>query len=234
MSDRDAILGQVRAALAGRETTEHPGTFEGWRPSALAGDSVDGFRTMFEAAGGETERFATEPEAAAWVRAFVGDYEKVSIGKVARWPLHNGAAPGERIEGVDPADAEVGVSWAYGAIAETGSLIMIPLDGRRAQLLPPVHLVFVEEQNVFATLREALTAMKDKLPDELGGAGDFGVTWLDAEEKPAIKPGSDPVASLPSAIGLHSGPSKSADIGQVLVRGVHGPGRVIAVLVGRG
>jgi len=38
--------------------------------------------------------------------------------------------------------------------------------------------------------------------------------------------------TLPSAIGLHSGPSKSADIGQILVKGVHGPGRVIAVLIG--
>lgn len=37
---------------------------------------------------------------------------------------------------------------------------------------------------------------------------------------------------LPSAVGLHSGPSKSADIGQVMVRGVHGPGRVIALVVG--
>ena len=74
--------------------------------------------------------------------------------------------------------------------------------------------------------------MKDKLPDEL--IGDLGMTWLDAQEKPAIEPNSGPIAQLPSAIGLHSGPSKSADIGQVLVRGVHGPGRVIAVLVGRG
>jgi L-lactate dehydrogenase complex protein LldG len=38
--------------------------------------------------------------------------------------------------------------------------------------------------------------------------------------------------ALPSAVGLHSGPSKSADIGQILVKGVHGPGRVIAVVVG--
>jgi L-lactate dehydrogenase complex protein LldG len=36
---------------------------------------------------------------------------------------------------------------------------------------------------------------------------------------------------LPSALGLHSGPSKSADIGQILVRGVHGPGRVVAVII---
>lgn len=37
---------------------------------------------------------------------------------------------------------------------------------------------------------------------------------------------------LPSAIGFHSGPSKSADIGQIMVRGVHGPGRVIALVIG--
>jgi L-lactate dehydrogenase complex protein LldG len=37
---------------------------------------------------------------------------------------------------------------------------------------------------------------------------------------------------LPSAIGLHSGPSRSADIGQVMVKGVHGPGRLVAVILG--
>jgi len=36
---------------------------------------------------------------------------------------------------------------------------------------------------------------------------------------------------LPAAVALHSGPSRSADIGRVLVTGVHGPGRVIAGIV---
>lgn len=39
-------------------------------------------------------------------------------------------------------------------------------------------------------------------------------------------------ANLPSAVGLHSGPSKSADIGQIMVRGVHGPGRIVAAVIG--
>jgi L-lactate dehydrogenase complex protein LldG len=38
-------------------------------------------------------------------------------------------------------------------------------------------------------------------------------------------------ADLPSALGLHSGPSKSADIGHVMVTGVHGPGRLVAVVI---
>lgn len=37
--------------------------------------------------------------------------------------------------------------------------------------------------------------------------------------------------ALPSALGLHSGPSRSADIGGVLVQGVHGPGRVLVVML---
>ena len=39
--------------------------------------------------------------------------------------------------------------------------------------------------------------------------------------------------NLPAAIGLHSGPSKSADIGRTVVTGVHGPGRSVAIVVGR-
>jgi L-lactate dehydrogenase complex protein LldG len=39
-------------------------------------------------------------------------------------------------------------------------------------------------------------------------------------------------APMPAALALHSGPSKSADIGRVLVRGVHGPGRIVAAVLG--
>ena len=39
-------------------------------------------------------------------------------------------------------------------------------------------------------------------------------------------------ADLPSALALHSGPSRSADIGQIMVRGVHGPGRTVVGILG--
>ena len=37
--------------------------------------------------------------------------------------------------------------------------------------------------------------------------------------------------NLPAVVALHSGPSRSADIGQIVVRGVHGPGRVVAAVL---
>lgn len=39
------------------------------------------------------------------------------------------------------------------------------------------------------------------------------------------------VGALPAVLALHSGPSKSADIGRIVVTGVHGPGRLVAAVV---
>ena len=40
--------------------------------------------------------------------------------------------------------------------------------------------------------------------------------------------------TLPRSLALHSGPSKSADIGRIVVSGVHGPGRLIVALLPSG
>ena len=194
--ERARILGKVRDAITKRRREPHPGHFGGWRDQSPE-DPVEQFIRLFKAAGGEVCRFDLRESASEWVRNFIGDYATVSLGTIARREAQHGARA-VRIEHTDPADAEVGVSMAYGAVAETGSLIMIPQDGRRAQLLPPVHVVWVEERTVFPMLIDAMAALAKELP---------------------------------SAVGLHSGPSKSADIGQILVKGVHGPGRLIAVLV---
>lgn len=96
-----------------------------------------------------------------------------------------------------PAEADVGVAMAWGAVAETGSLVLTPDGGRAVQLLPPVLVVWVPAERVFPKLEDALSELRDPLP---------------------------------AVVGLHSGPSKSADIGRTVVTGVHGPGRCIAVL----
>jgi L-lactate dehydrogenase complex protein LldG len=98
------------------------------------------------------------------------------------------------IPAAPPEEAPLGVSLARLAVAETGSLLLDSREGRRVQLLPPCHLIWVREETVVGTLAEALFRVK----------GD-----------------------LPSALAFHSGPSRSADIGQIMVQGVHGPGRVV-------
>ena len=148
---------------------------------------------MFEKAGGEVVSLKTQAEASLWVRGFLADFDSHSVGELARGRLNKEVEPDEWIEEIDPSAVEAGVSLAFGAVAETGSLIMTPQDGRRAQLLPPVHLVFVDQAKIYETLSEGLLALKNKVP-----------------------PGDSESRGLPSAVGLHSGPSKSADIGQVL------------------
>jgi len=192
MSARDRILGRVREALAAREPASHPGDFEGWRAEPAL-PPVDAFVRTFGAAGGEIVRVEDEARAGAWLAEFSSAFATAVVGRTVP-PLLR-----PRLDECPADTAELGVSMAACAIGETGSLVLRAEDGRRAQLLPPTHVVFVNSSHTFATLRDALLASKE---------------------------------ALPSAIGLHSGPSKSADIGQILVQGVHGPGRVIAVLIG--
>jgi L-lactate dehydrogenase complex protein LldG len=193
---RDAILQRVRAAVAGREAVAHPGDFAGARPQgALDPDPLRAFTAVFTAAGGEVVELASYDAARAWLASFAADFDTVAIGAAVPAEL----APDR--PAAAPEDAALAVSRARCAVAETGSLVLDARDGRRTQLLPPTHLVWLEVTEVHETLHEALRALGE---------------------------------ALPSALGLHSGPSKSADIGQILVRGVHGPGRVVAALVGPG
>ena len=196
---RERILARIRAANRKRDRVEHPGGFESWR--ALDAGSAQGdhpgaarerFAAMFGAAGGEVVRVPGVSQAAAWLRDFGAAFDSVAVGStvdpalVPDLPRHA------------PRRADFGLSRARCAIAETGSLVLDARDGRRAQLLPPVHVVVLDATAVHATARDAFAALRD---------------------------------DLPSALGLHSGPSKSADIGQVMVKGVHGPGRLVALVV---
>lgn len=190
---RDRILGRVRSAVLGRQGTAHPGDFLGWRPEPAGADPVAAFTEAFTAAGGEVIHAASMDLAAAWIVDFAAAFAGVSLGA----SLPDDLLPDLHL--APPETADVGVSIATGAVAETGSLVLDARDGRRVQLLPPTHIVLVRAGDVWSTLAEALQVVS-----------------------------RDP----PSAVGLHSGPSKSADIGQIVVKGVHGPGRVIALLVG--
>lgn len=101
------------------------------------------------------------------------------------------------------ARADVGLSTAEWAIAETGSLVLTsgPGRGRTVTLLPPTYVAVVAVEKVLSTVPEAIEKYA-------GGGG------------------------LPANVCFHTGPSRSGDIEMSLVTGMHGPGDVHVVLVG--
>jgi L-lactate dehydrogenase complex protein LldG len=98
--------------------------------------------------------------------------------------------------------ADVGITSADYALADTGTLVMIasPAEARMVSLVPPAHIALVPAERVLTGL------------DEL-----FALHPLPARET--------------SSMVLITGPSRTADIEQILVRGVHGPGEIHVVVV---
>ena len=195
---RERILARVREANREREPVSHPGSLpEALEPpgpfgDAGLGDPVGSFEERLRAAGGEVVQLSDEAAARKWLEEFAREFESVSICTGVPEALR------PTLPAASPPEAALGVSVAVGAAAQTGSLLLSSKEGRRSQLLPPVHLVWVRAGDVCTTLGEALEACRE---------------------------------DLPATLALHSGPSKSADIGQILVTGVHGPGRIIAAIL---
>ena len=100
--------------------------------------------------------------------------------------------------------ADIGLSTAAWAIAETGTLVLEggPEMGRTVTLLPPTYVAVVPVERMLCTVPEAI----EKYADTSNG--------------------------LPANVCFHSGPSRSGDIEMALFVGMHGPGDVNVILVG--
>ncbi len=98
----------------------------------------------------------------------------------------------------DLAKVDLGITHAHAALIDSGSLVVVagPDTPRAVSLLPAVHLCLVPR----AALLPDVSALPAILNRHRDGAG-----------------------RLPSCLNLISGPSSTADIELVLVRGVHGP-----------
>jgi L-lactate dehydrogenase complex protein LldG len=103
----------------------------------------------------------------------------------------------------DAVDASV--TSTVGGIADTGTLVLVPgaHEPRTLSLVPPVHVAVLLASRLYASLPAAM----------------YG---LFAREGPPL---------LPTNLLLVTGPSKTADIQQVLAYGAHGPKELVIVLV---
>ena len=108
-------------------------------------------------------------------------------------------------------EADLGISGANMALAETGSLVIVTNEGngRLVTTLPPVHLAFVGYEKIIPGLRDSAVVLQ-LLSRSAGGS------------------------KMTAYVSYITGPSRTMDIEKTLVRGVHGPEEVHIVLVDNG
>ena len=105
------------------------------------------------------------------------------------------------------ARAQLGITGVDYAVAETGTCVLLPRSGvsRAVSLLPPIHLAIVETNQVYENLDDLFAMRRLVFQD---GRGEMG-----------------------SYMSFISGPSRTADIEQTIVVGVHGPKEAYLLLL---
>lgn len=208
---REYILHKVRTAL-GRNAGQPPAPAPEARLRIPDHDFETRWRQFSQALeklGGKPERVATREEARRRVAALLG--ESPAVASDAPYLAECGitSLPGVRSGFRDGASlraacagAQYGITSAHYALADTGTLVL---------------LCSPQEPRLVSLLPPVHVAV---LP-----AGRM-LTGLD--ELLSILPQP---ADLTSAMVLITGPSRTADIEQILVRGVHGPGEIHVIVV---
>jgi L-lactate dehydrogenase complex protein LldG len=223
MTSRDTILATIRRSL-GVSGSEHPRRAAvadrlKLHPSAVIPrrgqlepqPRLELLRTMVEAAAGTVEEIPHAGDVPAAVSAYLRAHNlpmAVRMGKDARL----GDMPWERertlevSHGASDGGDLVAVSHAFGAVAESGTLMLVsgPDNPTTLNFLPDTHIVVVDAKDI---------------------AGDYETLWRRLREK--FGPGV-----MPRTVNLITGPSRSADIGQTLILGAHGPRRLHVMVVG--
>jgi L-lactate utilization protein LutC len=101
-------------------------------------------------------------------------------------------------------NADIGVSYAYCIIAETGSAVLLSSrdEPRSLSLLPAISIIIANSETVVPELADAIKMLQDE------------TNFVDL-----------------SCMTIISGPSRTADIEKVLVTGVHGPKNLHVILI---
>lgn len=175
----------------------------------ISGDLVARFRERAESMQSTTEEVATQADVPMAVARYLKANKLPARGCV--WPTlaHLDWASAELSmeprapRRSDGSDDPVGVTGAFAAIAETGTLMTVsgPDTPASTSLLPETHVAVLAASRIVAHMEQCW----DLARSELG--------------------------ELPRAVNFISGPSRTGDIEQKLVLGAHGPYRVHIVIV---
>jgi L-lactate dehydrogenase complex protein LldG len=208
---RDHVLHKVRTALSrsvGQSIEEPP-------PARLSIPEMDieqriaTFCARIEALAGKTHRAASAEDAGAYVAGVVAGRCAVASNAAVLRDCGITTLPGVETGITDPdqlralcATAACGISGADYALADTGTLVLLS-SRQEARLISLLPPVYI----AVVERQRLLTGL-----DEL----------LSLLPRPAEQT---------SSMVLITGPSRTADIEQILVRGVHGPGEIHVVVV---
>ncbi|UCH52739.1 MAG: lactate utilization protein C [Pseudomonadota bacterium] len=207
MNSRETILARVRRARTSSDAViatrlrEHP---RGPLPN-MSEDLLTRFRERAARLASDVQG----PLSAEQVPTAVANYlrERSLPVRAVRWPSIGSFEWGTVGMSVEAraarADDMVGITGAFCAIAETGTLMLLSGADTPAatSLLPETHVALVPISRIVARMEDGwdLLRMEHGLP--------------------------------PRAVNFVSGPSRTADIEQTVTLGAHGPYRVCIVLV---
>lgn len=221
MSGREQILSRIRSKVSqGDEETrraivethlaQHRRNLVPQRGEGDDAHRIGVFTAMMEAVGGTVQVLDDVHD----VPRAVADYlrqgnlpARVRRGTdplLATLPWHRGGAI-EVLEGrAEDADT-ASISHAFAAAAESGTVIQIsgPDNPTTLNFLPEAHIVVLEAKDLFASYEEAWTKLR-------GAMGE---------------------GKMPRTVNMISGPSRTADIEQTIVRPAHGPKNMHVIVV---
>jgi len=212
LTSRESVLNKVRNAL-GRSPGQPPPPLSPpfvRVPASDAAINVDRFVCSFEKLAGKTFRVAAPGDVARAVGGLLAGKRAIASNApflrecgVLQLPgVESGLIRRDQLRAAC-ATADIGITSADYVLADTGTLVMLS-SPQEARLISLLPPIHLA---IFSSER-ILSGL-----DEL----------LTVVPKPAEQS---------SAMVLITGPSRTADIEQILVRGVHGPGEIYAVIVG--
>lgn len=208
MNARETILGRLRVArgaVRADPAAVIAAHIRGPGPAAYT-DHVGRFSERARALASSVAHVATLDAVPREIARYL--IEQDLAPRLVCWPElqrldWNGASVVAMFRPAVPSDL-IGVTGAFAAIAETGTLVMASGETTppATSLLPETHIAVLPASRIVDTMEDAFALLRAEM------------------------------TSWPRAVNLISGPSRTADIEQTVTLGAHGPYRVHIIIVG--
>jgi len=209
MTARAAILAKLRRRAHASGATGFRYARDSFS-EVVAGTPLDRFIALAKGEAMTLDRLANSTEVPRAVRDYLrGEHLPAHIVIDASADVRSDMFAGSQLDVSEPPvkpDRDALLSGCYGAVAESGALVLSTSDGHAIanDFLAETHIVILPAERIFATLAD----LWDSFRNDAGGG------------------------FMPREFCLVTGPSRTADLGVPAKLGAHGPARVHVLLTG--